>query len=108
MLRIEFEERTGVRVSEDEFTKITEDYMNSELDKDQFCKLWKKNELPQLFNQLVEILNKLSWLVRDMKRVANTQYEIYAKTPQDYPHYYGEATGTMHAVKRMEDILWKK
>lgn len=42
MTRNEFETRTLVAVSATEFDAINEVYMNSDLDKDEFCKMWKK------------------------------------------------------------------
>ena len=42
MTHIEFETRTMVAVSSKEFDAINEVYMNSDLDKDEFCKMWCK------------------------------------------------------------------
>ena len=42
MLHSEFIQRTGVEVSNYEFDAINEVYMNSDLDKDEFCKVWCK------------------------------------------------------------------
>lgn len=42
MLYSEFEERTGVAVSYEEFEAINEMYMRSDCDKNEFCRLWKK------------------------------------------------------------------
>lgn len=38
----EFVERTGVYVSIEEFDAIVEVYNNSDVNKDEFCKLWAK------------------------------------------------------------------
>lgn len=40
MLQKEFEERTGVNVSLDEYSAIETVYMASDLDKDEFCHVW--------------------------------------------------------------------
>lgn len=42
MTQQEFFNRTGVEVGNYEFEAITEVYMNSDLDKDEFCKMWCK------------------------------------------------------------------
>jgi hypothetical protein len=42
MTRNEFETRTGVQVTDAEFWSINEVYNNSNVDKDEFCRLWKK------------------------------------------------------------------
>ena len=41
MLRSEFEERTGLKVTTDEYNEIDIAYMGSSLEKDDFCKMWK-------------------------------------------------------------------
>lgn len=43
MLQQEFEERTGLKLKADDYTKVEEIYMNTDLDKDLFCKLWIEN-----------------------------------------------------------------
>ncbi len=40
MTQKEFEERTGLKLSADGYTEVEECYMNTDLDKDAFCKLW--------------------------------------------------------------------
>lgn len=43
MTRKEFEDRTGMKVSEEEYAEIEEVYMQAEdMDKDKFCYLWKQ------------------------------------------------------------------
>ena len=42
MTQQEFTNRTQVEVSYNEFNAINEVYMNSDLDKDEFCKMWVK------------------------------------------------------------------
>jgi hypothetical protein len=42
MTQQEFTNRTQVEVSYNEFNAIHEVYMNSDLDKDEFCKMWVK------------------------------------------------------------------
>lgn len=43
MMYNEFVERTGMNVNSAEFDAIIEVYNNSDVDKDDFCKLWVKN-----------------------------------------------------------------
>lgn len=40
MTQKEFEERTGLKLNADGYKEVEEIYMNTDLDKDQFCKLW--------------------------------------------------------------------
>ena len=43
MTQREFEERIGMMVTAEIYTKVEQCYMNTDLDKDLFCKLWKEN-----------------------------------------------------------------
>lgn len=43
MMKSEFIDRTGFEPTAKEYEEIENQYMESELDKDQFCKEWKKN-----------------------------------------------------------------
>lgn len=43
MTQQEFESRTNIEVTYDEFRTINEAYMMCDLDKDAFCKMWKRN-----------------------------------------------------------------
>ena len=54
MTRNEFETRTGVQVTDTEFWSINEVYMNSDVDKDEFCKLWKKMNPVRVANAKAE------------------------------------------------------
>lgn len=40
MTQKEFEERTGLKLNADGYKEVEEIYMNTDLDKDQFCELW--------------------------------------------------------------------
>ena len=42
MTQREFETRVNMEVSSKEFDSINEVYMNCDLDKDEFCKMWVK------------------------------------------------------------------
>ena len=49
MTQKEFTERTKVEVSNDEFEAINVVYMNCDLDKDEFCKMWCKMNRNRVF-----------------------------------------------------------
>ena len=42
MLQHEFESRVGIEVSAKEYAAIEQVYMSSDVEKDEFCKLWAK------------------------------------------------------------------
>ena len=43
MLKQEFEQRTGLKLTEDGYKEVEECYMNTDLNKGTFCKLWMEN-----------------------------------------------------------------
>lgn len=77
MTQQEFTSRTKVAVSESEFWAINEVYNNSDLNKDEFCKWWKKAnksrvknaialekqlaEQEKIADRTIELIGKLSW-----------------------------------------------
>ena len=58
MTQQEFTQRTNVEVSYNEFNAIHEVYMNSDLDKDEFCKMWVKMNKTRVQNAKVERMIK--------------------------------------------------
>ena len=58
MTQQEFTQRTNVQVSNTEFDAIHEVYMNSDLDKDEFCKMWVKMNKTRVENAKVERMIK--------------------------------------------------
>ncbi len=58
MTQQEFTQRVNVEVSNKEFEAINEVYMNSDLDKDEFCKMWAKMNKTRVQNAKVERMIK--------------------------------------------------
>ena len=54
MTQQEFTQRVNVEVSNSEFEAINVVYMNSELDKDEFCKMWVKMNKTRVQNAKIE------------------------------------------------------
>lgn len=52
MTQQEFTQRTNIEVSYNEFEAINEVYMNSEVDKDEFCKMWVKMNKTRVANAI--------------------------------------------------------
>lgn len=58
MTQQEFTQRVNVEVSNKEFEAINEVYMNSDLDKDEFCKMWVNMNKTRVQNAKVERMIK--------------------------------------------------
>lgn len=69
MTKKEFEERTGLKVKEDSYSEIEECYMKTDLDKDQFCKLWVEN--PDALREIETKTVLVRELYEERKSLAN-------------------------------------
>ena len=58
MRQSEFETRVHMNVTAEEYSHIEEVYMNSDLDKDEFCKMWVKMNKTRVENAKVERMIK--------------------------------------------------
>lgn len=56
MLQSEFFERTGVKLSAEEYAKTENVYNVIKMDKDHFCQEWKKLRTNMLFNEMVDAM----------------------------------------------------
>lgn len=74
MTQIEFTTRTNVEVSASEFDAINEVYMNCDLDKDEFCKMWRKMNATRVAKALAEQKAK-----EQAEKDAERAYRIYNK-----------------------------
>ena len=81
----EFYNRTGVEVSADEFWNIHEVYVKSELDKDEFCKMWCRMNARRVKRwaderkrreMLERRLERLTRILEKLLKVANSKYGL--------------------------------
>lgn len=69
MTQKEFEERTGLKLTADNYTEVETCYMNTDLDKDAFCKLWMKN--PAALKEIEQKTVLVRELYEERKCLAN-------------------------------------
>lgn len=69
MTQKEFEERTGLKLKADDYTEVEEIYMNTDLDKDVFCKLWIDN--PTALKEIERKTVLVRQLFEERKRFEN-------------------------------------
>lgn len=86
MLQQEFFERTGVEVSNYEFDAIQEVYMNSDLDKDEFCKVWCKMNASRVKRAKAE--KRIAERKAARNEVLRKWFEKYDHTKSFYDNYY--------------------
>lgn len=75
MTQQEFTQRTNVQVSNTEFDAIHEVYMNSDLNKDEFCKMWVKMNKTRVQNAKMERMIK-----QKEEAYRDTLHKFYTKT----------------------------
>lgn len=69
MTQKEFEERTGLKIKADHYSEIEQCYMNTDLDKDMFCKLWMEN--PTALKEIKRKTVLVRELYEERKRLSN-------------------------------------
>lgn len=67
MLRSEFEQRVNYKVTEEEFKSINEMYMDTDLDKDDFCLLYKTSKV---------ITQKVAYVAREKKQLIEEKIQL--------------------------------
>nr|UWF88956.1 MAG: hypothetical protein [Bacteriophage sp.] len=67
MLRSEFEQRVNYKVTEEEFKSINEMYMDTDLDKDDFCLLYNTSQL---------ITKKVADVARERKQLREEKIQL--------------------------------
>ena len=78
MLQREFEERTGVSVTTDEYLAIETVYMASDLDKDEFCKMWCKMNSSRI-KAAKKVLAEKKAKEKDYKKFSNILSKLQVK-----------------------------
>ena len=74
MTQREFETRVNMEVSSKEFDSINEVYMNCDLDKDEFCKMWVKMNKSRVAKAAAE-RKEAEQKIADQE----TAYELYTR-----------------------------
>lgn len=69
MTQKEFEERTGLKIPAEAYTEVEQCYMNTDLDKDMFCKLWMEN--PTALKEIERKTVLVRELYEERKRLSN-------------------------------------
>lgn len=114
MTQKEFEERTGIKPTEEEFNYINAVYMNTSMDKDEFCKEWKKYGDSRIIRDVhVRVLNyemkckRQESAINDLADFLIGKAHAYDDT--DFRNQAVKLVGEMDVVKRTIELglpLW--
>lgn len=69
MMQKEFEEMTGLKITVEDYSEIENCYMNTDLDKAVFCRLWKEN--PAALKEIERKTVLVRELFEERKSLAN-------------------------------------
>lgn len=110
MTQVEFEERTGLKLKADDYTEVEEMYMNTDLDKDQFCTLWVNN--PTALKEIEQKTVLVRELYEERKNITNfliDQAEKWSSTDlrEKAIAMIGEKEYLRRKIQRGHN-LWKK
>ena len=86
MLQAEFFQRTQIHVTSEMFDKIHEDYMQSTLDKDAYCKQWKRQHAAEATQLLVDQIRELQQQLAEEKQKREAEREHAQKELLDALH----------------------
>ena len=114
MTQKEFEDRTGIKPTEEEFDYIHAVYLNTSMNKDEFCKEWKKYGDSRIIRDVhVRVLN----YEMECERQKNAINELadfligkaHAYDDTDFRNQAVKLVGEMDVVKRTIELglpLW--
>lgn len=109
MLRCEFFERTGVEPTNNEYYQIEDDYYNSDLNKDDFCKEWLNGDgLTQLVNGRQSQIDDLTLLVEQNKKSIHQWQKDYAKLHEECVDIRKDYIVAQRQAKKQLDEMYKR
>lgn len=77
MTQKEFEDRTGLKVTEKDYKEVEDIYMNTDLEKDAFCRLWVEN--PAVLKEVERKTVQVRTLYEERKKLANILIKLSEK-----------------------------
>ena len=77
MTQKEFEDRTGLKVTAEDYKTIEETYMNTDLEKDAFCRLWVEN--PAVLKEVERKTVQVRTLYEERKKTCKHPYKAVRK-----------------------------
>ena len=109
MTKQEFEDRTGMTVTEEIFQEIHEDYMNKPHDKDTYCKMYVANG--RILEHARRMVNKIYSLERNFNECLNKKNQGYNELHALQEKYQRDTDSYRQDIanlrSELEDITFK-
>lgn len=100
MMKSEFIERTGFEPTAEEYKEIEAEYLGCDIDKDQFCKQWKKQGGAE------RLMRRRAYRIEELEaEVANKDRQFEERTAADAKRYRELFDKDRQQMQRMEQEI---
>ena len=103
MMKSEFIERTGFEPTEAEYREIEAEYMGCDIDKDEFCKTWKKQGGIQRLMRLRA--RRIEELEAELVKEKNDHYRMDAQYCEKINRLNDEKNSELDILKHDNEVL---
>lgn len=103
MMKSEFTERTGFEPTEAEYREIEAEYMGCDIDKDEFCKTWKKQGGIQRLMRLRA--RRIEELEAELVKKKNDYDRMDAQYCKKINRLNGEKNSELNILKHDNEVL---
>ena len=103
MMKSEFTERTGFEPTEAEYREIEAEYMGCDIDKDEFCKTWKKQGGIQRLMRLRA--RRIEELEAELVKKKNDYDRMDAQYCKKINRLNGEKNSELNILKHENEVL---
>lgn len=103
MMKSEFTERTGFEPTEAEYREIEAEYMGCDIDKDEFCKTWKKQGGIQRLMRLRA--RRIEELEAELVKKKNDYDRMGAQYCEKINRLNGEKNSELNILKHDNEVL---
>lgn len=103
MMKSEFTERTGFEPTEVEYREIEAEYMGCDIDKDEFCKTWKKQGGIQRLMRLRA--RRIEELEAELVKKKNDYDRMDAQYCEKINRLNGEKNSELNILKHDNEVL---
>lgn len=101
MIQSEFETRVGMRVTPEEYSHIEVVYMNSDVDKDEFCRMWAR-----MNQSRIKVAKERAKAAEELQQLHSQMWRIIEKyAPKDWfwkEQNYADMVMTITEVRRCQ------
>lgn len=99
MMMCEFIERTGFEPTAAEYAEIEAEYMGCDVDKDVFCRNWKRNGGIQRLSRI------RARRIEELEQQLRTAHEQYDRMDSDFSRKYNDVCKQNQELRQQNEVL---